>query len=75
MNLEAEPWNVDGTILHVGPGQCRELDRYLATEARHIVLVEPDRDKQRVLRHVRMPTLGSMSPQWPWLPRTPVRSP
>lgn len=50
MNLEAEPWNVDGTILHVGAGQCRELDRYLAAEARHIVLVEPNRDKQRVLR-------------------------
>lgn len=33
--------DVDGTILHIGAGECSELSVYLATRAERIVLVEP----------------------------------
>lgn len=33
---------VDGTIVHIGAGECRELGTYLKVGAERIVLVEPD---------------------------------
>lgn len=42
--------NIDGTILHLGAGECGELESYLETSAEQIVLVEPDPDAARVLR-------------------------
>jgi len=41
---------VDGTILHLGAGDCRELDTYLETAAEQIVLVEPDPEFAQALR-------------------------
>lgn len=41
---------VDGTILHLGAGKCRELDTYLETAAEQIVLVEPDPEAAQGLR-------------------------
>lgn len=48
--LETDPFNVDGTILHIGAGQCSELAEYLATSASHIVLVEPNLGDARILK-------------------------
>ncbi|MFC0311371.1 FkbM family methyltransferase [Chromohalobacter canadensis] len=41
---------VDGTIMHLGAGECRELQTYLATAAEQIVLVEPDPEAAQSLR-------------------------
>ncbi|MGR4068052.1 hypothetical protein [Billgrantia sp. C5P2] len=41
---------VNGTILHLGAGECRELETYLATEAEQIVLVEPAPEAAQALR-------------------------
>lgn len=41
---------VDGTILHLGAGECHELDAYLKTAAERIVLVEPDPEAAQALR-------------------------
>lgn len=41
---------VNGTILHLGAGLCRELDAYLETAAEQIVLVEPDPEAAQGLR-------------------------
>lgn len=41
---------VDGTILHLGAGECRELDAYLKTAAEQIVLVEPVPEAAEALR-------------------------
>lgn len=42
--------NVNGTILHLGAGECRELESYLETAAEWIVLVEPDPQFAQTLR-------------------------
>lgn len=41
---------VDGTILHLGAGECRELEAYLETGAEQIVLVEPAPEAAEALR-------------------------
>ncbi|SEG45335.1 hypothetical protein [Billgrantia desiderata] len=41
---------VDGIILHLGAGKCRELDTYLETAAEQIVLVEPNPEAAQGLR-------------------------
>lgn len=48
--LETNPFNVDGTILHIGAGQCSELENYLDTPASAIVLLEPNPDDARILK-------------------------
>lgn len=42
--------DVNGVILHLGAGECRELTDYLATRAERIVLVEPDPELAHALR-------------------------
>lgn len=41
---------VNGTILHLGAGECRELEAYLETAAEQIVLVEPAPEAAEALR-------------------------
>lgn len=41
---------MDGTIVHLGAGECRELQTYLETAAEQIVLVEPDPEVAESLR-------------------------
>lgn len=41
---------LNGTILHLGAGECTELPRYLATQAEQIVLVEPDFEAAQALK-------------------------
>ncbi|WP_444989138.1 hypothetical protein [Halomonas mongoliensis] len=41
---------VNGTILHVGAGECLEWETYLGTPAEQIVLVEPDPELAQALR-------------------------
>lgn len=43
------PENI-GTILHIGAGQCVELPTYLASNAKHILLVEPNPKRAERLR-------------------------
>ncbi|WP_024460063.1 hypothetical protein [Marinimicrobium sp. LS-A18] len=43
------PKNLD-TILHIGAGHCEELSAYLASDAKHIVLVEPNPGTAESLR-------------------------
>lgn len=42
--------NVNGTILHLGAGECSELSAYLRTAAEKIVLVEPNPDAAHKLK-------------------------
>jgi FkbM family methyltransferase len=49
-HLISAPHAVNGTILHLGAGECRELASYLETSAEQIVLVEPDPELALALR-------------------------
>lgn len=42
LRLESRPWEVEGTILHVGAGRASLLEEYLGTDAHRIILVEPE---------------------------------
>ncbi|MDN3522095.1 FkbM family methyltransferase [Halomonas ramblicola] len=42
--------DTNGTLLHLGAGECRELEVYLNTQAKRIVLVEADPQVAQALR-------------------------